>query len=84
MLQHKRLYFMRVNHDSIIDTDNLEALRCPICIDCREGEKPECLEKNPQSTGAINCGTRKRNIAHQAGLLSVVRHNPPTACATCT
>ena len=23
---------MRVNHDSIMDTDSLEALRCPICI----------------------------------------------------
>ena len=33
---------MRVKqYDSIMDTDNLEALRCPVCVDCGDGGKPE-------------------------------------------
>ena len=46
---------MRVTRDSDMDTDNLVDLRCPICVDFREGGKPEYPEKNTRSTGEINC-----------------------------
>ena len=35
-------------------------LRCPICIDFREGGKPEYPEKNPRSTGESTA----RNLSH--------------------
>ena len=39
-----------------MDTGKLVALRCPICVDFREGGKLEYPEKNPRSTEEINCG----------------------------
>lgn len=42
-------------HDNILDTDNLVALECPNAM-ILEGGKPENPEKNPRSSGDINCG----------------------------
>ena len=50
-------------------TDELMALRCPVCDDFKEGGKPEYSEKNPRSTGEINCrNSLTWNVTHKAWL----------------
>ena len=56
-----------------MDTDNLVPHRCPICVDCRGGGKPEYPEKNPRITEEINYGNSLTGERHTPGLVLVVR-----------
>ena len=65
-------------HNSIMNTDNLAALKCPICdyrmcVDFRERGKPEYPGENPQNTGKINCGN-SLTLNARPGLVSVGRN----------
>ena len=69
---------MRVTRDSNIDTVwiIIVALRCPICIDFREGGGrggAEYPEKNPKSTEEINC---ENSLLHETPQTRL------TACVT--
>ena len=54
-----------------------------ICVDSREGGKPEYPEKNPRNTGEINCGKSLTGNTTPCRLgFSGERHNALTACYT--
>ena len=38
-----------------MDTDKLVAFTYPICVDFKGEEKPEYPQKDPRSTGEIDC-----------------------------
>ena len=68
---------MRITRDKyIMHIDNLVALRCLLCVDCRDrGRKTGVPGKNPGSTGEINRRNYLTWIATLTACVTVVRKN---------
>ena len=49
-----------------MDTGKLVALSCPICVDFREGGKPEYPKKNLRSTWRLTAETLTHETSHKS------------------
>ena len=58
------------------------ALRCPICVDYREGGKPEYPEKTFEAQERSTAGILSHGTSPTSLGFSGERHNALTACAT--